>query len=526
MGWLVAFFFAICTGLLVLAVIVQRDEHRKRLIQPHRAVPTPKPDPSVDPFFLQDVPSHDQPMVAPRSLVAADRPPTTAVPQHGPAVELLHRGSVLAGRYRIVATIGRGGMGVVYRAWDRVAERYMVIKMPRPDLWVDDSVRERFSRELDIVRTLDHPAIVPVVAVGKLSSLNGNGCDESAPPFAVMPYLAGGSLQRRRKGRKREPFPQPSSLWEWLPDVADALDHVHSQGLLHRDVKPANVLFDGLGRPYLADFGIAKAVLATEGVYSALTQAGFALGTPTYMAPELVAGQAIDGRADQYSLAVMVFEFLAGSPPFRAAAPATVLLRHATEPAPRLDSIRPALPRSLVEAVDRGLHKSREQRFVSCRAFADAVVIDVRKPRQAKPPKLMCPDCGRLLNIRHHLAGQPGRCPKCHVNLEISTDLQSLWLRRDRDEGNRHRAGRRRRPLPEQLEWIDRNGLLVTLVFTAAMATLAVIAWGFVPVVLIGSATTALAAWWFMGAFRGFQPSPPKGDAMSREAVDVEGSRR
>jgi serine/threonine-protein kinase len=454
--------------------------------------------------------------------------------QELPAVVSLH-GHGIAGpdgdwvldeRYRICAVIGRGGMGVVYRAWDRVGERYTVIKMPRSDLPVDTSVRERFRRELEMASSLNHPAIVPVLAVGEFKARNGTNSDGSGVPFAVMPYLAGGSLQRRQNRRRRETFPQAGSLWEWLPEVASALDYVHARGLLHRDVKPANVLFDGLGRPYLGDFGVAKAVSASDGFQAELTQAGFAMGTPTYMAPELVAGAAIDARVDQYSLAVMVFEFVAGQPPFTAANPAAVLWRHATVPAPRLNAIRLELPESLVDAVDRAMCKSCEERFDSCSAFVEAVLADVRKPRRPKPPKLMCPDCGKLLNTQHKWAGRTGRCPNCRVHLEVSSDLQSLWLRQDRGEPPPSRRDRQqRRPLPRQLEWIDRNGLFVTMVFTAAAGTLAVVAWGLLPLILVVVAA-AMATWWFWGLTRGFRQAPHAEQAAFNEAKEADVSQR
>jgi len=495
MGWLVAFFFAICTGLLLLVVLVQADEHRKRaafLPRPDRRHPGGGPRPE---HFHQSAPSEP--------------------PDHD---------WLLAGRYRIVATIGRGGMGVVYRAWDQSTGRYAVIKMPRPDLLIDDQVRERFRRELELTRCLDHPSIVPVLDVGEFLPRSAAG--GSGTPFAVMPYLAGGSLHQRKNSRQRDPARTLSSLREWLPDIADALDHVHSRGLLHRDVKPANVLFDGVGKPHLGDFGVAKAVFSLDGFVAELTQTGVALGTPTYMAPECITGAGVEARADQYSLAVMVFEQVAGRPPFTASTPAALLLQQASAEAPLLDTVRPDLPRSLAAAVNRGLHKSPEERFGSCRAFVEAALVDVGTPHRPKPPKLMCPDCGKLLTTRHQWAGRTGRCPKCHATVEIGQDLQSLWLRRDRDPVPRPRRERGTTRQSGLIAWIDQHGLLVTLAFGSTLLAWAAISWSPAPLLALAASGAAVGAWQVMRGLPALRQGPRPAIAPLDEAAAPDDSGR
>jgi len=190
-------------------------------------------------------------------------------------------GRVLGGRYHIVARIGAGGMGVVYRAWDGPGERYVVVKIPVERAREPEVFLARFGREMEVLRRIDHPHVVPIIDDGT--------CD--GRPFAVMPYLAGGSLALRRP--RRDGTVQPGNaalLYRWLPDVASALDHVHALGFVHRDVKPDNILFDGHGRPLVSDFGLARVsddLVATD---PSLTDTGTVLGTPDYMDPHVLQG--------------------------------------------------------------------------------------------------------------------------------------------------------------------------------------------------------------------------------------------
>ena len=335
-------------------------------------------------------------------------------------------GRVLGGRYRIVARIGAGGMGVVYRAWDHASEAYAVIKMPRRELIGDPKFLQRFEQEFSALRILSHPVVVPVMNFG----------NDAGMPFAAMPYLAGGSLKQRRAmlqdgGAAPE---EPSTLWRWLPAIAQSLDFVHSSGYVHRDVKPDNILFDGPGSPYLSDFGIAKIVLQAEDVAATrgLTGTGFALGTPEYMAPELISGTKADAKVDQYALAVMTYELLAGRKPFDGPTPAAVMIAHATGKAPHLAAIRPSLPKETVAAVERGMAKNPAKRFESCKAFAERVLATIPQPAAVDKLQLMCPQCSRLLNVKPDWAGKQGNCPRCKTALTIGVDLRSLWIPGDR----------------------------------------------------------------------------------------------
>lgn len=335
-------------------------------------------------------------------------------------------GHVLNGRYRLVAAIGAGGMGIVYRAWDLAYNGYVVVKMPKRELLGEPKFLQRFEQELSALRSLSHPAVVPVIDIG----------NEQGTPFAVMPYLAGGSLKQRRLFREDgQAAPEtPTNLWRWLPAVATALDFVHANGYVHRDMKPDNVLFNGPGKPFLSDFGVAKIVLQTEDETASrgLTGTGMALGTPAYMAPELISGTKPSPQVDQYALAVTIYELLAARKPFDGPTPAAVILAHVTGKAPVLASLLPNLPPQLSEAVARGMAREPADRFGSCVEFASAALAAVPRPSAAEKLQLMCPQCNRLLNVKPDWAGKQGNCPRCKSAMAIGADLTSLWLEGDR----------------------------------------------------------------------------------------------
>ncbi|MFM8537684.1 MAG: serine/threonine-protein kinase [Planctomycetaceae bacterium] len=335
-------------------------------------------------------------------------------------------GQVLSDRYRIVARIGSGGMGVVYRAWDEKTDGYVVVKSPKSLLGSDPQILGRFRLELSALRTLSHPGIVPIIDIGSAGVL----------PFAVMPYLAGGSLKQRRKFRDEKPLPMPpEEMWRWLPAIARALDFVHASGYVHRDVKPDNILFNGRGTPLLSDFGLAKIVLDDDERSGAqeITKTGLAVGTPHYMAPEVILHSSISSQADQFALAVMLYELLAARKPFDGLRPSAVLVANASTDPPSLREYAPQLDDRTIDGITRAMSKDPAARFPSCEAFVDSVLAAVPKPKPLARFRLMCPACSKLLTVYSQLAGRPGACPKCGVNLTIGLDLQSLWLREDRD---------------------------------------------------------------------------------------------
>jgi eukaryotic-like serine/threonine-protein kinase len=266
----------------------------------------------------------------------------------------------LGDRYMIDRELGRGGMAVVYLARDRKHDRPVAIKVLRSE-GVIGAGAQRFLLEIQILARLQHPHI--------LALLDSGTTDEASPrPYYVMPYVEGETLRQRlvREG--------PLSVAEALRlvrEIGEALHYAHGQGLIHRDVKPENVLLSQ-GHALVADFGIARAVGAAAGAQ--LTQAGVGLGTPSYMSPEQVEGdRGVDGRADQYSLACVLYELLAGQPPFTGPSAGAVLARQVLDPVPPLTTLRPGVPSSLRRTVERALSKVAADRFGSVLEFVAAL---------------------------------------------------------------------------------------------------------------------------------------------------------
>ncbi len=265
-------------------------------------------------------------------------------------------GTVLESRYRIDTEVGRGGMGVVYRGTDLTLKRPVAIKAMRTQD-ADASVLARFMREARALAQVEHPGLVPVYAVGR----------EGGTYYMVMKFVEGESLSDVLKGGARLPAEQVRRL---VTEVCGALGALHRHQLIHRDIKPGNIMLGADGRVTVMDLGIVKAV----GEQTQTTST--ALGTPRYMPPEMLTDEDVDGRADLYSLGVIAYQALAGQAPFDGPTPMAILYKQAHEPPPPLRKLAPDVPRNLEVAIERVLAKDPAERFPDAAAFVEAVRAD------------------------------------------------------------------------------------------------------------------------------------------------------
>ncbi len=299
---------------------------------------------------------------------------------------------LLPDRYTGARPIGHGGMGEIFRATDTTLGRAVAVKVLDERHAQDASVRERFTREaLAVARLSGNPNIVTIYDVGV----------HNERPFIVMEYLAGGSLEQKLRA---EGMQSPRDVLEWLEHTANALDAAHREGIVHRDVKPANLLLDRYGRVHVADFGIASAA----GLGS-LTQTGTVLGTASYLSPEQARGERTTAASDLYSLGIVAFELLTGRRPFEGDSVAAEAAAHVTGTVPPVRDVNPALPSELDPVFARALAKDPARRYSSAAEFvADLrhsldeaagttrVMAAVPPPRRSRP-RWLVPLLGLLL---------------------------------------------------------------------------------------------------------------------------------
>ena len=265
--------------------------------------------------------------------------------------------SVLADRYRVELMLGRGGMAVVYLAEDLKHHRQVAIKVLLPELASAVGV-ERFLREIQIAAGLAHPNILPLHDSGDADGL----------PYYVMPYVEGESIRVRLKREKQLPVEEALRITR---EVADGLYYAHSLGIVHRDIKPGNILVEA-GHAVVMDFGIARAVSGVG--RERLTATGLTLGTPAYMSPEQFdESGTVDHRSDIYSLGCVLYEMLAGRPPFMGSTVQAMLEQHALEPVPSVRSLRSAVPPGVERTITKALAKAPADRFPDAGQMADAL---------------------------------------------------------------------------------------------------------------------------------------------------------
>jgi serine/threonine-protein kinase len=276
--------------------------------------------------------------------------------------------AALAATYELGPEIGRGGMGIVYRARDRRLKRQVAIKLLPPEVAFRRDVRSRFLREAETAAQLGHPHIVPIYAVDEVGNL----------VFFVMAYVEGDNLARRLATRGPLPI---AEVRRSMQEVGDALAYAHARGVVHRDIKPDNILLDGIdGRAIVTDFGIARAA-SESGDLSRLTATGMAIGTPAYMSPEQASGDRdLDARSDLYSLGIVAYQMLCGEPPFSGLATPALLVKHLAEAPVPIDRRRADVPPDLAAIVMRLLEKQPEHRFQSATELVQAVKSGIVPP--------------------------------------------------------------------------------------------------------------------------------------------------
>ena len=253
-------------------------------------------------------------------------------------------------RYTVLEEIGHGGMATVFLARDLRHERDVAIKVLNSELAASIGA-ERFSREIRIAATLQHPNILPLYDSGSEGDLL----------YYVMPFVNGASLRARLQREKQLPVPEAIRITR---QIAEGLEYAHSRGVIHRDVKPENILLSG-DQVFVADFGVARAVrTADDG--APITSTGVTVGTPQYMSPEQATAEAhLDARSDVYALGCVFYEMLAGEPPFTGPSMAAIVARHLQAPVPDISIVRPAISPALVDALSTALAKTPADRFAS-----------------------------------------------------------------------------------------------------------------------------------------------------------------
>src|SRR5918999_1458244 len=278
-------------------------------------------------------------------------------------------GTLIGERYRLDEKIGAGGMSSVYRAFDPTLERWVAIKMMHRDISSDPAQLERFRREARAVAQLNHPHVVTVIDAGE---------DEGAP-FIVFEYVEGETLKDRIKRQGRLPV---SEAVAYAIEIGRALECAHLHRLVHRDVKPQNVLIDSEGRAKVTDFGIARS-LEAEG----LTATGRVLGTTDYVAPEQALGEETTAQSDVYSLGICLFEMLTGDVPFKADSQVAVAMKHVKEPLPDIRLRRPEISAALAAVLQTAGAKETANRYASAHeivhALEQALVIEASRSGEA-----------------------------------------------------------------------------------------------------------------------------------------------
>ena len=260
-------------------------------------------------------------------------------------------------RFQILGHLAQGGMSEIYRAFDLVNRREVVLKLPDSSMIGDPAQYERFQREMEVVRALDHPAILRGLDAGRYNRT----------PFLVTEFVQGDSL--RKIIETKAPMPVGQAV-ELVRKIADGMAYCHQNGVVHRDLKPENILVNPQGQPVIMDFGLALTKASHRVTYSNLSAT---MGTPDYMSPEQIDGQRGDARTDIYALGTIFFELLAGRVPFTGDTQLAIMAQHVQGTVPRLDKLQPSVPPQIAAIVARCLRKNPDERYADMPALIDAL---------------------------------------------------------------------------------------------------------------------------------------------------------
>jgi hypothetical protein len=322
-------------------------------------------------------------------------------------------GSELFG-YRLEALLGRGGMGIVYKAYDSRLKRYVALKLIAPELSGDARFRERFLAESELAASLDHPNVVPIY----------DAVDAEGRLAIAMRYVEGTDLKRLLQ---TEPVLEPARALAICTQVAAALDAAHARGLVHRDVKPSNVLLDENEHVYLADFGLSRRLTDLEG----RGDEGLSVGTPAYVSPEQIERGSVDGRADEYALGCLLYECLTGEAPFSRDAELAVLWAHVQEEPPAASEHNPDLPTEIDPVIATAMAKDPEQRYATCtelvHAARDALGVEQAPPRGVSRRTITIAAAALLIALAALAAGLTlalggGASARAKPNLAVKTN--------------------------------------------------------------------------------------------------------
>ncbi len=284
-------------------------------------------------------------------------------------------------RYQIQAHLAQGGMSDIYRAYDLMNRREVVIKIPDQSMIGDPAQYERFQRELEVMNTLNHPAILKGLGSGRYNRI----------PYLVTELVEGQSL--RKLIETSAPLPNEQAI-QLITHIIDGMAYCHTNGVIHRDLKPENILLTAEGQPVIMDFGLALTKGAHRVTYSNLSAT---MGTPDYMAPEQIEGQRGDVRTDVYAVGVIFYELLSGRPPFSGDTPMAVMAQHLKANAPRLDMLNPDVTPQLAAIVAKSLQKDPSERYADMAALAEAIqhpetadlsILDKTARHEGKTPSL------------------------------------------------------------------------------------------------------------------------------------------